>query len=174
LPLNRYHHNQLTRNMTPHFFIADYKNAEHAKVLVELLDTYANDPMGGGEPLPEQVKSTLVSRLANFPGAFTVLCQVGSDYVALANCLTGFSTFTAKPLINIHDLAVIPSARGQGISQGLLAFVESEAQQRKCCKVTLEVLEGNPVALSAYKKFGFVPYSLDAKTGDAVLMQKKL
>lgn len=143
-------------------------------MLVELLDAYANDPMGGGEPLPEQVKSTLVGRLANFPGAFTVLCQIKSDYVALANCLTGFSTFAAQPLINIHDLAVIPSARGQGISQRLLAFVESEAQRRGCCKVTLEVLEGNSVALSAYKKFGFIPYSLDAKTGSAILMQKKL
>jgi len=160
--------------MTPQFFIADYENPEHAKMLVELLDIYANDPMGGGEPLPEQVRSTLVGGLANFPGAFTVFAQLGSDYVALANCLTGFSTFAAMPLINIHDLAVIPSSRGQGISQGLLAFVESEAQRRKCCKVTLEVLEGNSVALSAYKKFGFAPYSLDAETGDAILMQKKL
>jgi len=143
-------------------------------MLVELLNGYANDPMGGGEPLPEKVRTSLVSQLANFPGAFSVLCQVGSDYVALANCLTGFSTFAAMPLINIHDLAVCTSARGQGLSQGLLAYVESEAQRRGCCKVTLEVLEGNTVAISAYRKFGFMPYSLDAKTGDALLMQKKL
>jgi len=135
---------------------------------------YANDPMGGGEPLPEQVKRTLVERLANVPGAFTVLCQIDSQYVALANCLTGFSTFAAMPLINIHDIAVSASSRGQGLSQGMLAFVEAEAHRRGCCKVTLEVLEGNRVAMSAYKKFGFMPYSLDAQTGDAIMMQKKL
>jgi len=160
--------------MTPKYFIADYKNPEHAEMVVELLDGYAKDPMGGGEPLPAKVKSSLVSRLANFPGAFSVFCQLESEYVALANCLTGFSSFAAMPLINIHDFVVVTSARGQGLSQGLLAFVESEAQSRGCCKVTLEVLEGNVVAISAYKKFGFIPYSLDAETGDALLMHKKL
>jgi len=160
--------------MMPKFFIADYSNPEHASMLVELLNDYASDPMGGSEPLPEQVRHTLVQRLAEFPGAFSVLCQLGSEYVALANCLTGFSSFAAMPLINIHDLAVSASSRGQGISQGLLAFVESEAQQRGCCKVTLEVLQGNPVAISAYRKFGFVPYSLAAETGDAIMMHKKL
>jgi len=160
--------------MTPNFFIADYNNAEHAKSVVELLNGYANDPMGGGEPLPAQVQGSLVGRLANFPGAFSVLCKLESEYVALANCLTGFSTFAAMPLINIHDLVVSASARGQGLSQGLLAYVESEAQQRGCCKVTLEVLEGNRVAIAAYRKFGFLPYSLDDKTGVALFMQKKV
>lgn len=160
--------------MTPSFLIADYNNPEHAKLIIELLDGYANDPMGGGEPLPAAVKESLVAKLADFPGAFSVLCKLGDEYVGLANCLTGFSTFAAMPLINIHDLAVIASARGQGLSQGLLEFVETEAQRRGCCKVTLEVLEGNRVAISAYKKFGFMPYSLDAETGDALLMQKKI
>ena len=160
--------------MTPTYCIADYANPEHTSALVELLDGYANDPMGGGEPLKPQVKASLVAALAQVPGAFTVLCQIEQEYVALANCFMGFSTFACKPLVNIHDLAVNASARGKGISQGLLAFVDTEAQKRDCCKVTLEVLEGNSIARAAYKKFGFTPYSLDAKTGDALLMQKKL
>lgn len=160
--------------MKPVYKIADYSNPEQAGAVVELLNAYACDPMGGGEPLPAVVKATLVDSLANFPGAFTVLCQIGDKYVALANCLTGFSTFAGKPLINIHDLTVSSSARGQGLSQGLLAFVEAEAKLRGCCKVTLEVLEGNSIARAAYKKFGFTPYSLDADTGDAQLMQKKV
>jgi len=160
--------------MIPTYQIADYKNPAHAKALVDLLDNYASDPMGGGEPLPAGVKASLVESLANFPGAFTVLCELGSEYVGLANCLTGFSTFACKPLINIHDLAVHASARGKGLSQGLLAFVEAEAIQRGCCKVTLEVLEGNSVARAAYRKFGFIPYSLDDDTGEALLMHKKV
>ena len=160
--------------MSAHYFIADYTNPEHAQALVSLLDSYAHDPMGGGEGLAEQVKQTLVESLAKVPGAFTVLCQSGSDYVALANCFTGFSTFAGKPLVNIHDLAVVSSARGQGLSQGLLSFVEKEARQRGCCKVTLEVLEGNAVAVSAYEKFGFAPYALEESAGNAYFMQKKL
>lgn len=160
--------------MNPSYFIADYTNPEHARAIVDLLDGYANDPMGGAEPLSVHVKESLTDALAHFPGAFTVLCQIDSEYVALANCFTGFSTFACKQLVNIHDLAVSTKARGNGLSQGLLSFVESEAQRLGCCKVTLEVLEGNTVARSAYKKFGFVPYSMDEENGDALLMQKKV
>ena len=160
--------------MTPSYIIADYSNPEHAAALVELLDGYANDPMGGGEPLDAGVKTSVVEALAQVPGAFTVLCKLDSDYVALANCFMGFSTFACKPLINIHDLAVNTKARGKGISQGLLEVVEAQAVNRGCCKVTLEVLEGNAIALGAYKKFGFLPYALDDETGDALLLQKKL
>ena len=160
--------------MTADFIIADYANKQQARAVVDLLDNYANDPMGGGEPLDAKVRESLAGKLANFPGAFSVLGTLDSEYVALANCFTGFSTFAAKPLINIHDLAVVASARGQGLSQKLLAFVEAEANKRGCCKVTLEVLAGNSAARSAYEKFGFEPYSLDDETGDALMMQKKL
>ena len=164
----------LGKNMAANYFIADYAKPEHAQAVVNLLDAYANDPMGGGEPLAAEVKHSLVESLANFPGAFSVLCQMDNEFVGLANCFTGFSTFACKPLINIHDLAVVPSARGKGLSQGLLAFVDSEAKSRGCCKVTLEVLEGNTIAVSAYKKFGYEPYALDESAGNGLLMQKKL
>ena len=32
--------------------LADYNNTAHAEAVVTLLDAYANDPLGGGEPLP--------------------------------------------------------------------------------------------------------------------------
>ena len=34
--------------------------------------------------------------------------------VGLATTFEGFSTFAAKPLINIHDIAVLPDYRGRG------------------------------------------------------------
>ena len=34
--------------------------------------------------------------------------------VGLALCFVGFSSFKARPLINIHDIAVRPEVRGQG------------------------------------------------------------
>ena len=41
-----------------------------------------------------------------------------------------------------------------------------------CCKLTLEVLDRNRVAMSAYISFGFVPYALDPAAGSAVFLQK--
>jgi len=103
-----------------------------------------------------------------------VLAYDGDAPVGLANCFQGFSTFACRPLINIHDLMVLPEARRKGASQSLLAFVEQEAIQRRCCKVTLEVLDGNSGARSAYEKYGFNDYALGDDHGSARLMQKVL
>jgi len=92
--------------------LADYGNASHASDIIELLNAYAEDPMGGGEPLGNFARDNLVASLAEFPGAFSVLAFADNKAVGLANCFQGFSTFACRPLINIHDLMVLSSARG--------------------------------------------------------------
>ena len=56
----------------------------------------------------------------------------------------------------------------------ILAKVEEVARERKCCKLTLEVLEGNKIAQNAYRSFGFEGYELDPKIGKAMFWQKIL
>jgi ribosomal protein S18 acetylase RimI-like enzyme len=154
--------------------IADYANEFHAAAIVNLMNAYAMDRMGGAEALPESVKQTLVSEMAKVPNAFTVLSLVNGKPAGLINCFMGFSTFKAKPLINIHDIVVISDYRGLQLSQLMLDKVEEIARTRNCCKLTLEVLTGNTVARSAYVKFGFGAYELDPETGGAIFWQKAL
>ena len=158
--------------------LADYANPAHAKAVVALLDAYARDPMGGGHPLPAHVLEQLVPALAARPYAFSVLAfsnaEEGAEAVGLVNCLEGFSTFACKPLINVHDLAVAQSHRGQGVGAAMLAFVEGIARERGACKVTLEVLQGNAKAMRLYERMGFATYQLDPQMGNAQLMQKWL
>jgi ribosomal protein S18 acetylase RimI-like enzyme len=90
--------------------LADYSNPTHQAAIIELLDEYARDPMGGGE----------------------------------------------------------------GLSTAMLKEVEKIAQQRGCCKLTLEVLEGNSIARNAYAKFGFSGYELDPAMGKALFWEKPL
>src|SRR5690606_23942155 len=92
----------------------------------------------------------------------------------LAICFEGFSSFYCMPLLNIHDLVVLEKYRGLGISHKLLARVEELAKQNGCCKLTLEVLEGNVIAQKAYRSFGFKGYELVAEMGHAMFWQKKL
>lgn len=153
---------------------ADYGNPQHAEFIVELLDHYARDPMGGAEALSDYARTHLVVELAKRPFALTLLALVDGQAAGLANCFEGFSTFSCQPLLNIHDLAVSSAFRGLGISQHLLAAVEIEARQRGCCKITLEVLEGNAVAQASYRKFGFAGYQLQEATGRALFWQKTL
>jgi len=155
-------------------FLADYYNPRHGNAIVDLLDQYAREPMGGKQPLSEAVKKNLVSELQKLPYAFSVLCFVADKPAGLANCFFGFSTFACKPLVNVHDFIVQSAFRGLNISQALLGFTEEYALRSGCCKVTLEVLQGNTIARKAYEKFGFQPYQLDATLGRALFLEKKL
>ncbi len=152
----------------------DFTDPKDGRTLVALLDAYARDPMGGGSPLSQYAREKLPAAMAATAGAFTIVGYLDGEPVALANCFTTLSTFAAKPLVNIHDLAVIEAARGKGVATALLTAVEQEARARGCCKVTLEVLSGNTPARRVYKKFGFATYTLDEEAGGALFLQKKL
>jgi len=154
--------------------IADYSSEKHGNEIVHLLDSYAKDPMGGGESLPFYVKENLVAELAKLSYAFSLICYVGAEPAGLINCFDGFSSFSCKPLINIHDVIVLNEFRGLGISQLLLNEVENIAKEKGCSKITLEVLEGNNAAKKAYLKQGFAGYELDPEMGKALFWQKSI
>lgn len=154
--------------------LADYRNASHARALVELLDAYARDPAGGGAGLAAEVLAGLPEALAARPQAFSILAFDGEQPVGLVNCIEGFSTFACRPLVNVHDVVVLANHRGRRITQQMLACVEAEAHRRGACKLTLEVLQGNQSALRAYVREGFASYQLDPAYGSAIFLQKKL
>ncbi|SRR5690554_1698170 len=152
----------------------DYSNPDHCQDWIGLLDAYAQDPMGGGQPLSPFAKANLAGALAKRPDALSLLAYVEGQAVGLVNCFEGFSTFACKPLLNIHDVVVLKDYRGLGISRQLLARVEAIARERGCCKLTLEVLEGNRVARQAYEGYGFKGYELDPAMGQALFLEKPL
>ena len=154
--------------------LADYGDPADAAAVAALLDAYSRDAMGAGKPLDSDVRERLVPALAAFPGAFSLLAFDGSEAVGLANCFTGFSTFAARPLVNIHDVAVLPQARGKGAGRALMQAVEAEAVRRGACKITLEVLSGNERAKALYAALGYAGYGLDPEAGTAQFWEKKL
>ena len=153
---------------------ADYADPVHASALVALLDAYAQDPAGGGQALSEYAKTHLVRELAARPQAFSVLAFDASAPVGLVNCIEGFSTFQCRPLVNVHDVVVLPSYRGQRVAEQMLALAESVARERGACKLTLEVLQGNQSARRLYERVGFAGYQLDPALGKAQFLQKWL
>lgn len=153
---------------------ADYLNARDAAAVVALLDAYASDPAGGGEPLSDFVKENLARELAARPQAYSVLAFDGDQPVGLVNCIEGFSSFACKPLVNVHDVAVLASHRGRGIAEQMLALAEIIARERGAVKMTLEVLSGNVPAKKLYERMGFAGYQLDPAMGTAQFMQKPL
>ncbi len=154
--------------------LADLNRADHARDFVTLLDEYARDAMGGGRPLPESIKQALPQALAARPGVSVFLAYVDGAAAGLANCMEGFSSFACQPLLNIHDFMVSAPFRGQGVGRRLLDAVEAHARELGCCKITLEVLQGNAPAQTLYRSVGYAGYELDPRSGPALFWQKKL
>jgi GNAT superfamily N-acetyltransferase len=153
---------------------ADLSSPHHARAIIDLLNFYAKGQMGGGQAISSFVQENLVSELRKRHTAHVVLALVDGNPAGLAICMEGFSTFACKPLLNVHDFMVVDQYRRQGIATMMLAQVEKIARGLGCCKLTLEVLEGNAAARSLYQSCGFAGYVLDLAMGQALFWQKKL
>lgn len=154
--------------------IADLSIPFHRDAIVRLLNEYAKDEMGGGSELSSYAKSNLIAELRKQNGFHAVIALVDSEPAGLAICFEGFSTFACKPLLNIHDLVVLPMYRGRGTARRLLQEAETIALGLGCCKLTLEVLEGNLIARTLYQSQGYAGYQLSPQLGRAMFWQKKL
>ena len=152
----------------------DLSNLDEGRLAVSLLDEYARDPMGSGEPLDPAVREALPAALAARPGAHVLVAWRDGEPAGMALCFEGFSTFACKPLLNIHDFMVRGVFRGQGIGRALMGAVDDMARGLGCCKVTLEVLEGNHPAKALYRSVGYEGYALREETGSAMFWQKPL
>ena len=153
---------------------ADLNRTEHQNAVVELIDAYAMDSMGDGKPLSAEVRRDLIPGLKQHPTTIILLAYHGDKAVGIAVCFLGFSTFVARPLINIHDLAVLPAHRGQGIGQRLLEAVERKARNLGCCKLTLEAQENNHRARQVYEAAGFAQAVYEKAAGGSLFLSKPL
>ena len=153
---------------------ADLARPDHQAAVVRLTSAYAADPMGAGQPLAPAVTERMIPGLRATPSTKIFLAYLGDEAVGLATCFVGFSTFQARPLINIHDMAVLEDTRGRGVGRALLDAVERAARELGCCKLTLEVNEGNRRALGLYRSAGFAQAGADGPTGGALFFAKAL
>ena len=153
---------------------ADLDCVAHQRAVVELIDAYAADPMGNGRPLAPQVRDNLIDGLRRHPTTLIFLAFQGGRAVGIAVCFLGFSTFHAKPLVNIHDLAVVADCRGRQIGRRLLDAVADKARHLHCCKLTLEVQENNRRARRLYEAAGFAQAQYQEGTGGSLFYAKPL
>ncbi len=129
---------------------ADFSDQEHVNGLISLLSSYADSQ------LPDDVVAALPVALQAFPTSEILLAfDKGNRPVGTAVCFLGFSTWQAKPILNLHDLVVASDCRGQGVGNQLLSAVEAKARELGCCRISLEVMESNPRAKALYHRFGF-------------------
>ncbi|HET6883011.1 MAG TPA: GNAT family N-acetyltransferase, partial [Pirellulales bacterium] len=96
---------------------ADLSNAHHQDAVLAMMNAYSRDPMGDGKPLSEFARQHLVDGLRNHPTTVVFLALEGALPRGIATCFGGFSTFAARPLINISDFYIDPDFRGRGLGR---------------------------------------------------------
>ncbi len=155
---------------------AELSEPSHQQAILLMLDAYSADPMGAAEPLSEFARQNLIPGLQAHPTTLIFLAFIDAQPCGIMVCFRGFSTFAAKPLINISDYFVIPEFRRKGIGRKLFAAVMAEAKLSGCCKLTLEVQQNNTIARSIYGQFGFkqAVYAADAEGGGSLYLVKSL
>lgn len=134
---------------------ADLADTHDAAAVLAILDSYASDPRGGSQPLSIEVRARLIPGLRKHPTSCVWLAFDGGDAIGVCVGFVGFTTFQARPLLNIHDLAVLPGRRGAGVGRALLTAAEAFAREQACCKITLEVQDDNSPARLLYDRYGF-------------------
>jgi GNAT superfamily N-acetyltransferase len=153
---------------------ADLAQPVQQRAVEELTDAYSRDPLGAGKPLDAQVKARLVDGLRAHPTTVIFLAYEDQRAIGMALCFRGFSSFAALPLINVHDLSVLPERRGLGVGRQLLQAVIDHARQSGCCKVTLETQERNLDAQRLYRSLGFAQQTYRDEFGGAIFMSLSL
>lgn len=153
---------------------ADLSREEHQRAVLNLIDAYAGDPMGNGMPLTAEVRRDLIPGLRKHPTTLIFLVFHGDGAVGIAVCFLGFSTFAARSLVHIEDLAVLPEYRGQGVGRRLLSAVEVKARKIGCCKLTLQVQENNHRARKVYGRMGFTRTEYVEEAGGGLSLAKSL
>ncbi|MDR3193774.1 MAG: GNAT family N-acetyltransferase [Tannerella sp.] len=133
----------------------DYGDPSHLQAVATLINTYIRDEMGGGEPLSKSGRFRLVDGLQNSANAIVLLAMYRGSFCGLLVAFENFSTFTAQPMINIHDIFVPRSCRRKGAGRKLMNALIAEARERRCSRITLEVRHDNAAAQHLYRDMGF-------------------
>jgi GNAT superfamily N-acetyltransferase len=100
-----------------------------------------------------------------------VFACLDEEPVGFALFFHNFSTFLGLPGIYLEDLFVLPSARGRGIGQRLLAWLARETINRGCGRLDWSVLDWNEPAIRFYRSIGAKPmdeWTVYRLTGDAL------
>lgn len=130
---------------------ADLESSAERAALAGVLSEYAA-ALGTTLAMPAE---SVVDRLREDGRALVWLAWDGDRPCGMAVCFRLFSTFSGRPFLNIHDLAVTSACRGRGVGTQLLAAIAQAAAAIGASKLTLEVREDNPAAERLYRRCGF-------------------
>lgn len=137
------------------FELCCWDNSRHTRAFLDLLNHYMADPMGDFPPLDGPGQKKLLADLSAHPTAEVLLMSLNGQYIGMSTFFVNYSTFKLKPYLYIHDVVVHRAQRNLGYGRLMIGELIRLAQERKYCKLTLEVRKDNPVAQRVCSSLGF-------------------
>lgn len=145
----------ILKNLKFKIFEADLSNKKYLEDILKVLDDYKSDGMGASPPYTQNERKILKYYFESHPTVKVFLLYVDNKIAGGSVCFQSFSTFSAKIILNIHDLSVLKAYRGHGYGRKLMNSIIIKARELDCSKITLEVREDNCKAQKLYSSLGF-------------------
>jgi ribosomal protein S18 acetylase RimI-like enzyme len=129
--------------------------AHHVEV-----STWRPGPERGADVAWERRRARYAKTLAD-PGGILLLAErdgrvIGALIGEVEDKPEGSDTFAIPDRVaHLHDVAVLPEARGGGIGHALMARFEAELRERGVVSYGLDVMAGNDGARRFYEALGF-------------------
>jgi len=140
--------------MNDTFRIADLSDERDQEQVVSLLSSFSLES-SHPQPLPEEIRDTICANLREFPVTLVYFVEHQDIPIGIAVCFLGFSTFQNAHVMNIHDFYIQKEHQGTGVGKRFLDFIEHQARNHGCCKVTLEVYQKNVRANIFFENHGY-------------------
>jgi ribosomal protein S18 acetylase RimI-like enzyme len=137
------------------FSYADFSEPYHQKMFIELINHSRLDLTGISKPMSEETQTRLINGMKKNKSGFVLFAIINNQIVGMVICFVNFSTFKAKPYLNIQDFIIFKEFRGIGIGKELMRRCIYIARKRDYCKITLEVRDDNLLAMKFYKNLDF-------------------
>lgn len=128
---------------------------QEQKQFKKLLTAYMCDQMGFGYRPGRELIEKALGGVREHATSSVYFASKDSNCVGMAVCFEVYSTFLASPVLNIHDLIVLPEFRRLGVAREMLKSIEKDALSRGILKLTLEVRSDNFAAQDLYRSKGF-------------------
>lgn len=116
----------------------------------QLLDAYCRTPNGGGVALSDEVRNRLFNVMPQYGNVIAFLSRHQNKPAGVVFGFYNLYVFSAQPYADIQFIFVLPEFQRRGIAKKLMLAFEAKAHELGCCKVTLEVREGNEQAKALY------------------------
>lgn len=141
----------ISRDESIHIESVSLHDSEKIEEAIQLLNQFSAEHDG---PIPWSAQTSLPKLFVRHR-AIIHLARIEGQPVGVSLCQLNLISFQGSEALNLHDLYVIPSARGQGVGRQLLQKLMCEARALGCPRMTLEVHAANAAGRALYRSCGF-------------------